>query len=816
MRIFLIFGLILGACQLDAKSLVRIYSPSSHLKDLDIAGASFGKWIDVVATPEELSIIKAKALNYKVLAPDIEELERSVKGDYHNYNDFVAELTALAINYPEIAKLDTLGTSYEGRPILSLKISDNVGIDEDEPELLFLGLHHAREWPTLEICLFYADTLVKGYEFDFESLVDSREIWIVPCVNPDGYVYCHDQGHDWRKNRHYFPEFGTYGVDLNRNYDGSCDGNPRGEWGSIGDGAQSHGPSTSVYCGESAFSEAETQAIREIVLAHNFVFCVSYHTYGEMVMWPWGYTLDPAPCWDLLSQIGINMAGLIGRQGGGTYDAHQSCGLYPTTGTTDDWLYGYELYLNGRNSLGYTVEACSSFAPPAAGLEQVVKENFDGALYLCEIADSISSLLVPRVKTPVIEKMDSSFGNYIINWSNEGATKYWLQELKGLSIYEDSAETGSSLWELDGFNLSTARAHSESHSYFAGSGDTLVTSMTSKYPVPRADSLTFWCWYNTENNYDYAFVEVSKTGREWEILDSFNGSSDGWVRKAYLVHYKSFFIRFRYTTDDWYSYEGFYVDDIKPVSSFDLITTLSNNIQDTFYTVAHKLPDTYWYWVKGYNLKGWADFGEPEEIEVKEFKDVGVDTIILPPDTVFTDSIHTPSARIKNYGNLESIFKTFCEIRGYGDSLEIALLPWKDTLVNFLPWVVPAEPDTYCMKVYTSLSDMDLSNNQLTRVITSIKSGVSELEKDEICPYLTISSNPVSKDTRILYGLPEARKISLKVYDVTGRLISSLLDRHESAGEHQFLWSQMLPAGIYFLVLDSSDFRKSLKIILLH
>lgn len=195
--------------------LVRVYGELPKVRGLDIVSIKPGQWIDIIMKPEELSLISTT--KFDILLDDVEAFERKMKGEYHDYNDFVDSLIQISTNHPAIAQLDTIGISYENRPILGLKISDNVTHDEDEPELFFMGLHHAREWPTLEICLFYADTLTRAYDWDdhITEIVDSREIWIVPCLNPDGYIYCHDQGNDWRKNRRYFPEYGTYGVDLN-------------------------------------------------------------------------------------------------------------------------------------------------------------------------------------------------------------------------------------------------------------------------------------------------------------------------------------------------------------------------------------------------------------------------------------------------------------------------------------------------------------------------------------------------------------------------------------------------------------------------
>ncbi|MBI4723250.1 MAG: T9SS type A sorting domain-containing protein [Candidatus Stahlbacteria bacterium] len=613
----MIYGFILFlSFAVEPKLLVRVYDTPLSVAGLDIAGAKRGEWVDVVVTQAELSRLSGK--NITIIAQDIEKLLESVKGFYHSYDGFVDTFAQIAINYPEIAKLDTIGISWEGCPILALKISDNVEIDEDEPEILFDGLHHAREWPTMEIALFYADTLTKAYGVDthITDVVNSREIWIVPCVNPDGYRYSYDQGNEWwRKNRR-TPE----GVDLNRNYNGSCNGSRWGAWGSIDNAKASHDSIWQTYCGEDAFSEYETQAIRDLVASHNFTFYVTYHTYGEMVMWPWGYMGTGAPDSTILSDIGQGMAQRIARQDTGTYNAYQCYYLYPTTGTSKEWAYGYGLYIQGMPILAYTIETCISFHPDTSALAQVVRENFDAAIYLCDIADSVRNLLVPMIVPPIITQMDTSIGDYDISWSSTySADKYKLNELTEFSAIEDSAEDSTDLWYFWGFTRSTSNPHSGVYSYFSDSSDNNVISMTTKYPLPSSDSLTFWCEYDIQSPNDRVFVEVSPNRKEMKILDSFTGNSGGWVKKFYtLPRYKSLFIRFRYTTDNGGLGAGFYVDDIYPVPKFDSVTTISDSIIDTFYTMSGKPLNTYWYQVQGYNSRGWGDFSQIENIVVVE------------------------------------------------------------------------------------------------------------------------------------------------------------------------------------------------------
>jgi hypothetical protein len=200
---------------------------------------------------------------------------------------------------------------------------------------------------------------------------------------------------------------------------------------------------------------------------------------------------------------------------------------------------------------------------------------------------------------------------------------FQLDELTGLTIHTDDAEEGTGLWEVDGFTLSTARSHSPTHSYrcrYYSNED--VSSMTSAYPLQVTSDmdLSFWCWYDIETQWDFAFVEVSTDGRFYEILDTFTGSSGGWVQKQYeLSPYEgdSIFIRFRYTTDAGTLDEGFYVDDITPVPSYDSVTTLSSSIEETSYEIMDKPEGVYYYRVKGHNpARGWCDFSTLTKVEV--------------------------------------------------------------------------------------------------------------------------------------------------------------------------------------------------------
>ncbi|MGC9060280.1 MAG: M14 family zinc carboxypeptidase [Thermoplasmata archaeon] len=319
---------------------------------------------------------------------------RLVNG-YHNYTEITEILQGIASSHPSIAKLYSIGTSWEGRNLWCLKISDNVDINETgEPDIAIYGLHHAREWISAEVPLYIAQYLVDNYNLDPRAtyLVNNREIYIIPVVNPDGLEYSQYVG-DWRKNRRNNGD-GTYGVDLNRNYNGSQNGDPNGAWG--GSGA-SHSTSDEIYCGPAPFSEPETQAIRDFIISlhdqnNQLAISISYHSYGEVVYYPWGYAYSPehggspvltTPDVTYQKKLAQEIAARITTESGtSTYEPMQSGDSYLTTGDTDDWTYGYSKYVWGTPTFPFTIElGGTSFQPPASSITQICQANLEGALY---------------------------------------------------------------------------------------------------------------------------------------------------------------------------------------------------------------------------------------------------------------------------------------------------------------------------------------------------------------------------------------------------------------------------------------------------
>lgn len=307
---------------------------------------------------------------------------------YHSYESLVADLNRLASDHPDIAKVYALGTTEEGRLILAVKISDNAAsdIDEYENKVLFIGMHHAREWISLEVPYLLAKYLVEHYnDPSIKPLIDNEEIWIIPLLNPDGFEYSRSSNRLWRKNRRHFPRpfwFDCYGVDLNRNYGSST-------WGTIKDSANSYKCDDDTYIGPNAFSERETQVIRDLFRTYHFDAVLSYHSYSQLILWPWGYTTEPISNTAdkrFMENLANAMRDRIQGVHGEIYIPQQSSKLYRTAGDLTDW--SYETF--GIPSFTIELRPKSAF-PPARGfllpedqIDETFEENLPAALLLLE------------------------------------------------------------------------------------------------------------------------------------------------------------------------------------------------------------------------------------------------------------------------------------------------------------------------------------------------------------------------------------------------------------------------------------------------
>lgn len=348
----------------------------------DVVGGRPGHRAEIVATAAEQDRLRRAGYDARVQQADLEAFYAAAAkgagfGAYHTYSETLQELDDLRAAYPHLVSARfSLGASHEGNAIWAVRVSDNPALDEDEPEVLFDALHHAREVIGTETVLGLIRHLCESYATDADArrLLDEREIYCVPIVNPDGVLFNEANypggGGMWRKNRR-VNGGGYYGVDLNRNY-------PY-EW--VGPGSSSD-PSAETYRGPSAGSEPEAQALMAFHAAHDFQTYQSYHSYSNLTLIPWGFTSVPCPDDAVFRDVAAELTADNGYLAGSAPEL-----LYVVNGSSVDWAYG-ETVLKPRafafsNEIG---DAYDGFWPAEARLPELVRENLAPARHLIDIA----------------------------------------------------------------------------------------------------------------------------------------------------------------------------------------------------------------------------------------------------------------------------------------------------------------------------------------------------------------------------------------------------------------------------------------------
>ena len=515
-------------------------------------------------------------------------------GGYLTYQEMLDQLDLMKSLYPDLitTKENISDFITEGQPdnsttppiggngIKWVKISDNPSnSSENEPQILYTAIHHAREPNSLSQLIFYMWYLLENYDVDNEikSIVDNTELFFVPVINPDGYLYNEktdpNGGGFWRKNRK-----NGNGVDNNRNYDYYINGDPAdGIWG--GEGA-SNDPNNQTYHGTAPFSEVENQAIKWFCEQHDFVMALNNHSYGELLLYPYGYANEvPTPeneLFEIVSEV------LVSQNG---YDNILSSGLYPAAGDSDDFMYG----TIGTHDKIYamTPEIGPEFWPPSSQIEGIAKSmmylNITSAKMVNNYADLIdtSPLFVGNEviidQTFDIKRLGlSGSGNFTININpistNIGAvgdpisfsnldvleetngtiqytlinetqagdpivfeiiisndsydTKILLNKIFGslIPVFEDIGDSTTDNFDNNGWGITNTTYVSPSNSitespngnYQNNENKTIRLSENINLTNAIGANVTFYAKWDIENNWDYVQLEISlDNGNSW-------------------------------------------------------------------------------------------------------------------------------------------------------------------------------------------------------------------------------------------------------------------------------------------------------------
>jgi carboxypeptidase T len=442
-------------------------------------------YVTVRATAQEASqIVK---LGYPIEQMLQAEDFPTADAAYHNYAEMTAEVQQAAAVHPDIIRAFSIGLSYEGRELLAVKISDNVAVDEEEPEVLFIGQHHAREHITVEMALYVLHLLADNYGIDPQvtDLVNGRETYIIFSTNPDGSEYDIATGsyRSWRKNRQ--PNSGSLyiGTDLNRNYGY--------KWGCCG--GSSGSPSSDTYRGASAFSAPEVQRIRDFINSRvvggkqQIKTAITFHSYARLVLWPYGYTYTDVPS-DMSQDdhdVFVAMAQAMAQSNG--YTAQQSSDLYITDGSLDDWAYGtHKIFL-------YTFEMGSNtFYPPGSEIPALTSVNDAAVRYILQQADcpyrTIGKEAAYCTSTPPaapgnLAATAASSSQINLSWtdsdSSEAGFKIERCSGAGCSNFTQIATTGANVSSFANTGLTASTSYSYRVRAYNSAGDSSYSNTAS-------------------------------------------------------------------------------------------------------------------------------------------------------------------------------------------------------------------------------------------------------------------------------------------------------------------------------------------------
>lgn len=333
----------------------------------------------VGALGEDAGCGHAPSESFGMSSEDVEDHVLSLKSElsrlpnphaagYHSFAQMEKKISDMAEAHPDIMAKVSLGKTPEGRDIWALKVTNGAqGDTSHKTGVVVTGVHHAREWMTIEAPLRLLDDITSNLtDPAVAKRLEESELWVVPAVNPDGYEYSRTESAYWRKNRRPLGvdqnnrPTRAIGVDLNRNYwdgtpehlfvyrpPGDTPGNTRDDYS-----ATSDDPNDDTYRGPFGGSEPEVKAMLDLQLGRpNIKAVVDYHSYGDTILYPYGHTREPSPNVGIYKEIGQKM---VDASSG--FSLQQSVGLYPASGTSDDTHD-----LNGI--LNFTIEMGKSFQP---------------------------------------------------------------------------------------------------------------------------------------------------------------------------------------------------------------------------------------------------------------------------------------------------------------------------------------------------------------------------------------------------------------------------------------------------------------------
>jgi len=799
---------------------------------------------------EKASFIQQSKDNYGV-----EGFGFGSMGGFYTLAEVISKIDSMRLLYPNLITTKvSIGNSVESRPIYMVKISDNADIDENEPELLYTALHHAREPQSMMQMIYFMYYLLENYNTNpsVQYIVNNREMYFIPVLNPDGYEYNRTTnpggGGMWRKNRK--NNGSSYGVDLNRNY------GPTAYWNAP-NGGSSTDPSSDTYRGTAPFSEPETTNLKNFLTTRYFKNALNYHTYSNLLIYPYGALEQETPDSAIFREFARDMTAYNGY----TYGTDQQTVGYSTRGNSDDYFYDGDTVLNHGKIFAMTPEVGSTgFWPSQPEIFPLAIENVLPNLYYAYVAgDYVSAinpyfsqqffnpgdnvdLVIPQLKnkglsdasnislslssdnplvtitsgpvnvgnisarTTVNNNQNLSFTigstmpadvnvKMLLTISTSGTPMFTdtLSFITGtpIMVFADTTNDPLLLWNItstpalpkwEATNLSfhsspTSFTDSKTGNYSSNATVTMSLKNAIDLSANEHPRLSFWTKFDIESGWDYGQVEVSTnngasfvplTG-SYTTLGSgsfqpngeplYDGIQTNWVNEIMdLTNYNTSQVKLKFElkTDGSMVQDGWFVDDISVVVYGIVPVELSS-----FNAIAQE-DNVMLSWITSTETNNMGF-----DIEKREIKS-------------------------------NSSWQKLGFVNGNGTTTEKSSYSYIDK-------------NPFDGKSYYRLKQIDFDGS--SKIYNAV-----EVDFETVKEYSLSQNypNPFNPSTEIIYTLAKSGNITLKVYNLLGSEVATLVNGFMESGKHSAKFNAKdYTSGVYFYTIKADNFTSTRKMMLM-
>ena len=876
---------------------------------LDDSRTIKGEGLEIPLEAADIALLDSRGIQYNIIQEDLEKyygeicrknlenippktdddpvhMKYGSMGGFYTFQEIVFDLDSMYLLYPNICtEKEILGYGWDDYPIYVVKISDNPATFEGEPEGLFDGLHHAREPGAYTAIIYAMWYLLENYGTDEEVtyLVDNRELYFVPVVNPDGLIYNQTNnpngGGMWRKNRR--NNGGSYGVDLNRNYSY--------QWGYNNSGS-SPTPSSSTYRGPYAASEPETQAMINFINDQDIHTAMTIHSNSGVYITAYGYANVLPEHYDVHMEY-LAYAAVENGYGYGT--CYQV--MYSSNGRTQDWQLHEHDIINVEPEIG-----SSSFWPPIGEIMPTSAEQLRISLHLYWCAGGkveFSSIevqdefLTPGDTENLIatvfnkgwgtsEPVDyeiSTTDPFITITTNTASTDSILKRTgadnsanpftaevdstcpighqAGFTLtldqggyirtaefslivgepeifFQDDAEAGMGNWtSTGGWGLSSNNPHGGQYSFTESPGGNYGNNVTAIMTLNQPVNLTiatslwleFWTRWDIESNYDFGQVEVSSNGITWTPLQGiytqpgagqgvqpsgqpgYEGTQVSWVQEHMNIDQyagiPTFYLRYEFKSDGGVVGDGWNVDDIKlmgftePIPPPDVTVTLTPENPPIV------IPANGGSF--NFNIAGDNNGTSPAAFDVWTYATLPNGTQYGP--IIFVSNFTLAAGAAVERDRTQAV-PANAPSGDYTYDAYLGLYPnivWDEDHFDFEKLA-----DSDGGPLVPDWNNWGESFDELSGDASSVTPDKYEL--GDAYP------NPFNPETHLSFTMPVRGKVSLLIYDITGREVAVLAEGWYSAGLHNAVFDgSSLASGVYFASFKAGDCRQVRKMVLM-